>query len=41
MMNIRNHNQKTNKEIMTKRSREVGDDDEHWEPWPRYGQGDH
>jgi hypothetical protein len=28
MMNIMNHDQKTNKEIKTKRSREEGDDNE-------------
>jgi hypothetical protein len=33
MMNIRNHNQNTNKEIKTKRSKEEGDDDECQEPW--------
>jgi hypothetical protein len=40
MMNIRNHNQKTNKEIKTKKNKE-GDDDECQEPWLRNQQGNH
>jgi hypothetical protein len=33
-MSTKNHDQETNKVIMTKKNKK-GDNDEHYEPWPK------